>query len=79
MFRSTESRLTSGVKARVEMPNNWWQRFTGSGQPNKPRGKHGDKLPEKTASWGGLPGNTQPRERSAGVPKVKIHAKSEGI
>jgi hypothetical protein len=36
-------------------------------------------MPEKVANWGGLPGNTQPRSRSGGDRKVKIHPKSEGI
>lgn len=62
----------------------------GSSPSNQPRqvGKHAsDKLgskpdfdmPESTAKWGGLPGGTQPRSRSGGDRKVKIHPKSEGI
>ncbi len=33
---------------------------------------------ERTANWPGLPGKSGPN-RSAGVKKVKIHAKSEGL
>jgi hypothetical protein len=33
---------------------------------------------EKTASWPGLPGKSGPN-RSAGVTKLKIHARSEGL
>ena len=34
---------------------------------------------ESTANWGGLPGKTQSKDRSGGVKKVRVHAKSEGI
>ena len=34
---------------------------------------------ERTAAWPGLPGPTQPRDRSAGVKKLKIHAMSKGL
>ena len=34
---------------------------------------------ERTANWGGLPGPTQPRDRSAGVKKLKIHPMSKGL
>ena len=37
------------------------------------------KVNEKTAAWPGLPGKTQPRNRSAGVLKLKTHPKSEGL
>ncbi len=33
---------------------------------------------EKTAAWPG-PGKTQPRDRSAGISRVTIHPKSEGL
>lgn len=36
-------------------------------------------MPERTASYGGAGGKTQPRNRSGGDPKVKIHPQSEGI
>lgn len=34
---------------------------------------------EKTANWPGLAGKAQPRDRSAGVKRVRIHPKSVGI
>ena len=37
-------------------------------------------MPEKTAAWAGLPGKTQPRDRSNGIKKMpNAHVKSEGI
>jgi hypothetical protein len=36
-------------------------------------------MPERTAGWPGLPGKTQPTDRSQGIKRVKGHAKSEGI
>ena len=46
----------------------------------KPPGKPPpEKMPEKTASWGGLPGKSQGRDFPGGAKKVKIHPKSEGI
>jgi hypothetical protein len=33
----------------------------------------------RTAAWAGLPGKAQSRNRSAGVPKVQIYPKSEGL
>lgn len=37
------------------------------------------KLKEKTVAWGGLPGKTQPKDRSGGVKKLKIHPVSIGL
>ncbi|MCP4900116.1 MAG: hypothetical protein GY906_24360 [bacterium] len=57
---------------------------TDSGLGNKPpsfKRKPSAKQPPfnvRTANWGGLPGKTGPN-RSAGIPKVKIHATSEGL
>lgn len=34
---------------------------------------------ESTANWGGLPGKTQPKDRSGGTPKVKIYPQSKGL
>jgi hypothetical protein len=34
---------------------------------------------EKTAAWPGLPGKTQPRDRSGGTKKCKQAAKKEGL
>lgn len=35
--------------------------------------------PERTASWGALPGKTQPRDRSAGKPRCPVYPKSKGL
>ena len=45
--------------------------------PTKPAG--GGKMPEKTAAWPGVPGGTQPRDRSRGVPKIKNCPVKEGL
>ena len=34
---------------------------------------------EKTANWPGLAGPAQPRDRSVGVKKLKIHPHSQGL
>jgi hypothetical protein len=50
--------------------------------PPKFKRKAGGKAPPvnvKPANWGGLPGPTQPRDRSAGVKKLKTHAMSKGL
>jgi hypothetical protein len=47
-----------------------------------PTGQGGGSYPpfkEKTAAWPGVPGKTQPRDRSGGTKKVKQAVKSEGI
>ena len=36
-------------------------------------------MPERTAGWGGLPGKSQPKDRSGGVMRLKTHPKSEGL
>lgn len=61
------------------MPNKRFEKFKGGGSPATPRGKHADKMPMRTANWPGTPGKHQPRDRSAGTPRVKAHPKSEGI
>ena len=43
------------------------------------RGPTKDLPSPSTAAWPGLPGPTQPRNRSGGTKKVTQHAKSEGI
>lgn len=63
------------------MPN---PRFAkGPSQKPPPNGQPasglGMPITEKTANWGGLPGKEQPRNRSAGVKKVKNTMKSIGI
>ncbi len=50
--------------------------------PPKFKRKAGAKMAsvnERTANWGGLPGPTQSRDRSAGVKKLKIHPMSKGL
>ena len=43
----------------------------GGGGSNKPAGKRPTlTLPNKTANWPGVPGGTQSRSRSAGVPET---------
>ncbi len=37
------------------------------------------KVNETTANWPGLAGPAQPRDRSAGVKKLKIHPMSKGL
>ena len=37
------------------------------------------KVNERTANWPGLAGPPQPRNRSAGVKKLKIHPMSKGL
>ncbi len=61
------------------MPNKRFEKFPSSGHKNTAPGKHRDSFPIKTASWGALPGKTQPRDRSGGDRKIKTYAKSEGI
>lgn len=36
-------------------------------------------FPEKPGFNTGVPGKTQPKDRSAGVSRAKIHPKSEGL
>lgn len=54
-------------------------RLKGSkGKPSMGKKKEAP-MPEKTASWPGVPGPTQPRDRSAGVKKVKQWPHHEGV
>lgn len=53
------------------------RRHSAKPPPTSTPGKPG-KMKEKTASWGGLPGETGPN-RSGGVKPAKIHPKSEGL
>lgn len=34
---------------------------------------------ESVPNWGGLPGKTQPGNRSGGTPKLKIHPQDKGL
>lgn len=51
---------------------------TSTGKKTGVVGPKSDTVNESTANWPGLPGKTGPN-RSAGVEKVKTHAKSDGI
>ncbi|KPK68178.1 hypothetical protein AMJ82_08940 [candidate division TA06 bacterium SM23_40] len=47
-----------------------------------PTGQEGGKVPswnERTAAWPGVPGKTQPRDRSGGTKKIKQSMKTEGV
>jgi hypothetical protein len=61
------------------MPNKRFSKFPAKGPKTGERGKHADRMPEKTASWGGLPGKAQPQDRSGGTKRLKVYAKSEGL
>ncbi len=58
------------------MPNPRWNNMHGAndksgGGHKDPAGSSiGGSVTQKTASWPGLPGKTQPRARNAGVPKT---------
>lgn len=54
-------------------PNSQKAPATGHEGPKK------DVGPVKTASWPGLPGKVQSKDRSAGYYKCKDSAKSEGL
>lgn len=49
------------------------------GAPLVPQGPTAKPKADSTANWPGLPGKTQPRDRSGGTGKIKEHAKSVGI
>ena len=48
------------------------------GAKNMPAGPDPKLPPTKTANWTGVP-NTQPRDRSQGVKKLRQGAKEEGL
>lgn len=53
----------------------------GPGSPPSPPGAKSaapSPMNEKTVNWPGLPGKSGPN-RSVGVPKAKVHPKSEGL
>ncbi len=62
-------------------------RFFSPVHPDKTSGKAKAKrqpeppvsINEKTANWGGLPGKTQPKDRSNGVSKLNAYPKKEGL
>ena len=41
--------------------------------------QRGDATPESTAAWAGVPGSTQPRDRSGGDKKIRGGVKQEGV
>ena len=62
------------------MPNKRYAKFPAKGPSPKSPGPKRDNIdPIKTASWPGLPGGTQTKDRSAGIKKMPISVKQEGI
>jgi hypothetical protein len=62
------------------MPNPRWNKMSSKGGAQNDLGGGTTKpFKESTASWPGVPGKTQPKDRSFGVKKVKQTVKSEGI
>ncbi len=62
------------------MPNKFHAKTgTGSPPPTGVRGPQAKALNKKTASWPGLPGKTQPKNRLGGTKKIVEHPHSEGI
>lgn len=47
--------------------------------PKSPVGDSNPPMPEKCPNYPGLPGKSQPRNRSSGTPKAKVYPKSEGL
>ena len=47
--------------------------------PKKSGPSHLEKPTERTASWPGLPGKAQSKDRSLGVPEEKIYAAAQGL
>ena len=43
------------------------------------KGAQDASMPEKAASWPGVPGKTQPRDRSNATKRVPAHVKPEGL
>ena len=64
------------------MPNKYYNDTTTSGPKggatNMPKGVS-HPMPMRTINWPGLPGKTQPKDRSGGDRKVKVHPVSKGI
>jgi len=63
------------------MPNKFNNKITGgtgAATGQRASGKS-TAMPMKTASWPGVPGKTQPKDRSGGVKKANVHVKSEGL
>lgn len=57
-----------------------FDRVSDSGMPPKAKpGHRPESMPERTAAWPGLPGKSQPRERSGGTKKCRQSAKQEGL
>ena len=51
----------------------------GAPPPTGARGKRASDAPEKAVGFAGVPGKTQPRNRSGGTPRGKFHIRSEGL
>ena len=54
------------------------RRVSGGKKYSPPSGSMSSSLNEKTAAWPSLPGKSGP-DRSGGVKKLKVCAKSEGL
>lgn len=61
------------------MPNKDFEQKGGATPPRTKAGSTPRLKADRTKDWPGLPGPTQRRSRSHGVPKVTIHPTSEGI
>ena len=66
------------------MPNPRHQKIPGGGASNKASGSAPNQaMPQKTASWPGLPGKAQGKDRSGGTAKAgplgPFHVKKEGL
>jgi len=63
------------------MPNkfhNNMHKTTGMGKKDKREDSH-TAMTEKSIAWPGLPGKTQPKDRSGGVKRCKCHTSSIGL
>lgn len=63
----------------VHMPNKNYENFKGPKPPANKKPSNPQLKADKTANWPGVPGRTQPKDRSAGVKKIRQTLKSEGI
>ena len=62
------------------MPNDRHNSVSNGPPPAAKPGIKAEKMNERTAAWGGLPGKSQPRTRDkAGTTKVRQSPKIEGL
>ena len=55
------------------------EKDTASVKRTEVKGAPEPSMPMKTSGWPGVPGKTQPRDRSGGVKKPPVHVKQEGL